>query len=156
MKKFFLLYLKPSSIIKSNSINYLYKETTDMMNDQPNYSGINKNIYNNETYKSNQNLYQTTKSDLNFNNKNNNLSLKNDEESFLEVLSKLSLRLDDQRCSFRSNEKRNKYLFSNKSNSKNEKYNDEFFNLIMKNQISRRDVQKVSKSKFNLLILVFF
>lgn len=118
-----------------------------MGNDQMSYNGINKNIYNNETYKSNQNLYQTSsKSDLKLN-KNNNLSFENDEESFIEVLSKLSMRLDDQRCSFRSNEKRNKYLFNNKS-SKTEKYNEEFFNLIMKNQISRRDIQKVTKSKF--------
>lgn len=118
-----------------------------MGNDQMSYNGINKNIYNNETYKSNQNLYQTSsKSDLKLN-KNNNLSFENDEESFIEVLSKLSMRLDDQRCSFRSNEKRNKYLFNNKS-SKTEKYNEEFFNLIMKNQISRRDTQKVTKSKF--------
>lgn len=119
-----------------------------MGNDQMSYNGINKNIYNNETYKSNQNLYQTSsKSDLKLN-KNNNLSFENDEESFIEVLSKLSMRLDDQRCSFRSNEKRNKYLFNNNKSSKTEKYNEEFFNLIMKNQISRRDTQKVTKSKF--------
>lgn len=73
-------------------------------------------------------------------------SIKEDDSSFLEILSRIqSNRLDDQRCTIKKKNQENKQPQTEFKNPKNP--DDDFFNLIIKSQQSRLEDQRSTFSK---------